>query len=187
MIDVALPFDKQDKDVHRYEIVDARGRLRLTVPLSKPHSFTGKPTWNDTRVSTHDEWWCKHRTALESAYGRTPYFEFIFDRFSNIFRSPEKWPDGAPSALDVIREANSAVCEVLMIDTPVEYGAPEDMYQKYSQATIIDLRDANFKNPSMPPYWQVRRAIHGFQSDLSILDLIFNLGPEGAIYLRAGS
>ena len=37
----------------------------------------------------------------------------------------------------------------------------------------------------MPPYWQVRGSIHGFMADLSVLDLIFNLGPEAPLYLKS--
>ena len=72
VIDTAIRYDKRQKAVHRYDIADVRGPMQLTVPLGKPHGCQGTPTWADAAVSTHDEWWLRHRVTLESAYGRTP-------------------------------------------------------------------------------------------------------------------
>ena len=167
-INAAERYDKRCKAAHRYEIVDVRGRLSLTVPIAKPHGVEN-PTWADCPVSTHDEWWRRHRTALESAYGRTPYFEFLIDKFNCIFRSPEEW-DRWPSILDLIRVSNGIICDILYFDRHLEYVG----------------RLADFEPPTtpLPAYWQVRQHIHGFQPGLSILDLIFNLGPEAAMYIR---
>ena len=171
VIDAAAHYDKRCKAAHRYEIVDVRGRLQLTVPLAKPAPAPGaRPTWADCAVSTHDEWWRRHRTALESAYGRTPYFEFLIDKFDGVFRSPEEWPKW-PSALDLIREANRAVRSILLIDSPMVYATEP-------QTVHTD------PGPALAPYWQVRQHLHGFQPGLSVLDLLFNLGPEAALLMR---
>ncbi len=45
VVDAALHYDKRQKDVHRCEIADTRGLLRLTVPLGKPHGCDHAPTW----------------------------------------------------------------------------------------------------------------------------------------------
>ena len=160
-VDYGLRYNKRDKAVHRYEIIDVRGRMFLTVPLGKPHGIE-HPTWADCPVSTHDRWWRRHRTALESAYGRTPFFEFIIDRFNPVFRSPEEWHEW-PSIIDLIREANAVVLPLLGIG---------------------EMPGVS-RNVDGEEYWQVRSHIHGFQSGLSILDLIFNLGPEAALFLRS--
>lgn len=188
VVDAAVRYDKRCKAVHRYEIVDARGRLQLTVPLGKSFGKgapvgDGFPTWNDTLVSTHDDWWRRHRTALESAYGRTPYFEFIIDRFNGVFRSPEDWPSW-PTAIDLIREANRVVCECLAIDTFLEYSMKKESLPYEAGLLKADMRSSSFDSAGEPPYWQVRRHIHGFQEGLSVLDIIFNLGPEAILYLR---
>lgn len=180
VVDTATRYDKRCKAVHRYDIIDARGRLQLTVPLGKPHGCEGFPTWADTAVSTHDEWWHRHRTSLESAYGRTPYFEFLIDKFDGVFRSPAGWGTW-PNALDLIREANRVVCGILDIAEP-SYGAADS-----APSEVCDLRDADFRCPNQPPYWQVRQHLFGFAGGLSILDLIFNLGPEARLYLSANN
>lgn len=169
-VDIGARYDKRCKAVHRYDIVDARGPLSLTVPMCKPHGMEGAATWADVAVSVHDRWWQRHIVALESAYGRTPYFEFIIDRFDRVFRSPHHW-ENEPSAIDIIREANKAVFSVLSLDDPVDYRRVE--LSAYTPIEEIS-----------EPYWQVRQHIHGFTGGLSVLDLLFNLGPEAWWYLK---
>ena len=55
---------------------------------------------------------------------------------------------------------------------------------------FIDLRDAIRPKRPLPdsefdprPYYQVRAARHGFLPNLSVLDLLFNEGPEGIFWL----
>ena len=75
VVDTSLRYDKRFKSVHRYSIADARGELRLTVPVSRPEGafLAGNLTWRDVTVSAHGRWWEVHLQALESAYGRTPF------------------------------------------------------------------------------------------------------------------
>jgi hypothetical protein len=168
VVDCSMQFDKRKKATHRYSIADTRGVLDLTVPISRPH---GPATWAQAMVSPHGEWWHVHRIALESAYGRTPFFEFVFYRFADIFADPRH---ESPSVIDIVKQADTAVREFLQIPTEVVYGpAPHG---------AIPL-DGDFATPQMPPYWQIRADKLGFIPSLSILDLIFNLGPEATLYL----
>ena len=80
IIDRNWRFDKRKKFTHRCTIADTRGELQLTVPIEKPFK-SHETTWNNIKVSSHGEWWNVHRVALESAYGRTPFFEFYIDYF----------------------------------------------------------------------------------------------------------
>ena len=172
VIDTSMPFDKRQKAVHRYEIADTRGRLALTVPITKAHDLGRRPLWSDTIVSSHGEWWKLHITALESAYGRTPYFEFIIDKFNEIFVNPDKFPR---NVIELIELADTKIREILQIETPVEWGT--------SQNSAIDLRNTSFETPQMPEHYQIRADRLGFIPSLSILDLIFNLGPESVLYI----
>lgn len=175
-VDTSVRYDKRAKSVHRYDVADTRGLLSLTVPLGKPRSFRSA-TWADAPVSTHDQWWHQHRVTLESAYGRTPYFEFIYDRFAPLISDPSQQPEW-PSALSLARDADRLVRGVLGFDNQVVWAPAEP------SETSIDLRRADFKVSGLPPYRQIRADRLDFIPDLSILDLIFNLGPEAAFYLR---
>lgn len=183
VIDITVRYDKRCKPVHRYDIIDARGKISLTVPLGKPFSSDKNPTWLEAPVSTHDEWWKKHITTLESAYGRTPYFEFLIDKFSNVFRSPKEW-SFRPNILDLIVEANKAVCSVISPEKSIIYKslAIDSANSSYNNR-ITDFRKNTFFCEHQRPYWQIRQNLFGFCGGLSILDLIFNLGPESGPYI----
>ena len=169
VVDTALRFNKRAKSVHRYDIADVRGCMALTVPIV--HA-SGSARWRDVMVSRHGDWWRLHRTAWESAYGRTPYFEFLIDRFDGILADP----GDDLSVTELIARADRVVLDCLRLDCGRVHGeAPAD---------ALDLRGADFVCPTMPPHFQVRQSSLGFIADLSILDLLFNLGGDAAIYLK---
>ncbi len=173
VIDRGVRYDKRAKDVHRCEIVDTRQRVLLTVPVSKGTGHVSR--WEDMVVSAHDSWWERHVTALESAYGRTPFFEFYIDRLL-----PFMGPDavGRP-IVDIDIELDAVMRRLLLIDTKVTYDAtalnPEE---------IVDYRREAIPPSGLGPYWQVRADKLGFTAGLSILDLLFSLGPEAARHIH---
>ena len=118
VIDRDLRYDKRNKAVHRYDIADTRGRLTLTVPVSKPATEReGQRLWADMQVSAHGRWWEVHATALESAYGRTPYFEHYFPKFEALFAArPLAEPEGV---VDLCLRADAIVREILGIPAPI--------------------------------------------------------------------
>ena len=164
--DWSRPFDKREKGTHRFTIADTRGRLDLTVPIAKPH--TSRCAWDSIGVSTHGAWWDVHRVALESAYGRTPYFEFYIDRFLPMLTAgvTERFPLLAHLAGAWETEI-ADILGLTLLDRPREGYAimPDD-------------------SADIQPYRQVRADRLGFIPGLSVLDLIFNLGPEAQIYLN---
>lgn len=160
------PYNKRMKQVHRYTISDANGIMDLTVPVEKPLSAK-KATWNSVRISRHGEWWNVHRTALESAYGRTPFFEFYIDRLLPFMDSDT--PDRFSSIAELAVESEKKVLEILFLPQPAISPENADCFPG--------------KNRELPPYWQLRQDRFGFIPDLSVLDLIFSLGPESALYI----
>jgi len=157
-------FDKRCKEAHRFRIADTRGPLELTVPVEKPYGRT----WADTRVSLHGRWWEVMATALESAYGRTPFFEFYADDFLPLISDPGRF-----TTVAALNEAfDAAIRRAIGLQKEVTYvsgGQP---------AAIGPYEPA--------PYWQVRAGKLGFMPGLSILDMIFNLGPETLLRLAEG-
>lgn len=163
VIDTATPFDKNQKAAHRCRIADVRGPVELTVPIAKPYGHT----WGSTRISLHGRWWEVMKTTLESAYGRTPYFEFIADEFLEIIADP----DSFTTVADLNRRFDIAIRHCLDIRKEVSY-------EPLGEATIKKIPEFE---PA--PYWQVRADKLGFISGLSVIDLIFNLGPEAILTL----
>ncbi|MDE6650914.1 MAG: WbqC family protein [Paramuribaculum sp.] len=169
-----MRFDKRFKSTHRTSIADTRGILDLTVPVAKPQHSTSA-SWSEATVSPHGGWWNIHLTALESAYGRTPFFEFYIDDFLPLFKENAC----GTSITDFDGALDAIIRRLLGLSTEVEHlTAPE------LPGGVKDLRKANFSTLApVAPYYQVRADRLGFIPDLSILDLLFNLGPEAPLHL----
>ena len=108
-----------------------------------------------------------HRVALESAYGRTPYFEFYIDRFLPMLTTgvTERFPKLHALSTAWDRE----IRDILGLTSDRTKGDPLPQ-----PCREIEIR----------PYRQVRGDKLGFIAGLSILDLVFNLGPEAQLYLN---
>ncbi len=176
VIDTSMRFDKRRKQMHRCEIADTHGRLTLTVPIEKPRSMTSA-LWSDITVSGHDRWWTKHLEALRSAYGRTPFFEYYIDSFMPFFsRSAE-----GMKLMDMNMRLDELVRQILCIDTAVTCSMENIRFNGHTD----DFRSIPIQTPASRPYYQIWSRKYGFMANLSILDLIFNMGPEAPLVLRS--
>lgn len=167
-MDFNLLYDKRLKEAHRCEIADKEGRARLTACIGKPHGIE-RATWADVPLSPHNRWWHTHRVTLESAYGRTPFFEFYIDRFLPFLT------DGVTDRYPTLRALDEAIDAEIRRFLLLPAASESSELSEFSE--ISELSDAL-------PYWQVRADRLGFIGGLSVLDLIFNLGPEAALHIR---
>lgn len=184
VIDDTLHYDKRFKSAHRCAIAFTDGPVNLTVPVAKPHGID-HASWLHTAVSTHGHWWTLQRPALETAYGRTPFFEYYIDRFTPLF--DEAWIATCPPVTELCARADAIVRSLLGLTTEVTHHT--DTVADVAAALagpVVDLRRADpAAMAEVPPYWQVRGDTLGFMPGLSILDLLFNLGPEAPLHLLA--
>lgn len=177
IIDCNQRYNKRMKTTHRCLITDTHGVLTLTVPIEKPIR-SHQTAWNDIKVSRHGEWWNVHRVTLESAYGRTPFFEFYIDRFLPFLRQRNNANDESLTDLDC--GIDNVIRDILGIDSQISYHLPE----KTADDNIKDYRSNDFSFVTPVEYYQVRQSRHGFLPCLSVLDLIFNMGPEAPLVLK---
>ncbi|MDD6437420.1 MAG: WbqC family protein [Prevotella sp.] len=164
---------------NRCVIATTAGLQSLTVPTegyNTPKCYT-----KDIRISDHGNWRHLHWNALASAYGESPFFEFYADDLRPFFES--KWT----FLIDFNMAITEKMCELLDIHPSISLS---NAYQDATAAEADDFRDAI--RPKRPladpdfapkPYYQVFKAKHGFLSNLSILDLLFNEGNEAVLYL----
>lgn len=167
---------------NRCNIVGANGVLSLSVPIVKPDA-PDVPVC-DIRVSDHGNWLHLHWNAIVSAYNSTPYFEYYRDDFAPFF---EKVP---AFLFDFNEQLRETVCGLLDIHPCVVY---TDSYRRDLLPQEEDLREAIHPKRKAPetrlgfhptPYYQVFSQKFGFVEDMSILDLLFNMGPESVIVLQ---
>lgn len=152
---------------NRCWIDSPNGKLALSVPIDRSTFVGGKCLMKDVRISEHSDWQRQHWYALESSYYNSPFFEYLQDDFHPIYLKRWKW-------LMDLNETLTATCLELLDVSPVTIGRTEE----YVPTEDVD-------NPLVPnEYYQVFKAKHGFQPDLSIIDLIFNMGPESILYLK---
>ena len=181
VIDRYCRYDKRRKLMHRYDIADVNGRLTLTVPITKPRIGA---TWNDAGVSAHGGWWNIHKVALWSAYGRTPFFEYYIDELMPYLQPR----DGVQpeSLMDLNTGIDAIIRRIVGIESNVRYEltAEEKELITNSDKSIIDHRNSNFELEQPIEYYQVRATQQGFIPNLTMLDLIFNMGPETPIVLK---
>lgn len=155
---------------NRCTIDSPNGELNLTVPIDKSNFSTGaKCMMKDVRISYRENWQHQHWNAIQSSYFNSPFFEYLQDDFRPIYL--QHW-----TYLMDLNEALIAKCCEL-IDIQPSITRSEDFISQRDMGQESRVESQN------PPYYQVFAYKHGFQSNLSIIDLLFNLGPESLLYL----
>ena len=167
---------------NRCVIAGANGVLTLSVPIVKP--ATPKTFSCDIEISDHGNWQHLHWNAIISAYNSSPFFEYYADDFAPFYRKNFQF------LLDFNEELRSLVCRLLEIEPQVDFS---------TEYMTADCSDTDFRETIHPKkeitetdspfivkeYYQVFRQKHGFLPNLSIIDLLFNMGPEARLILQA--
>jgi len=173
---------------NRCLIATTQGVQALTVPVEHADSMLMK----DIRISDHGQWRHLHWNALQSAYGESPFFEYYQDDIRPFFETPQVGSAGM-KRWDYLFDFNEAIrtkmCELIDIQPHVAY--TEDYTpETEGMAQTVSYRDSIRPKHPVPdsdfvpkPYYQVYQQKYGFLANLSILDLLFNMGPESIFYL----
>lgn len=171
---------------NRCLIATTQGIQALTVPVERGHSALPLGTSKhaalikDIRISDHGNWRHLHWHALQSAYGESPFFEYYQDDIQPFFEN--RW-DYLIDFNEAIREK---ICELIDIQPIVAYTSAYMAAQSHDFRSAITPKHPDYDPDFTPkPYYQVYQQKHGFLPNLSILDLLFNMGPESIFYLTA--
>jgi hypothetical protein len=163
---------------NRYDILGANGKLTLTVPVlgQKGAKIPTKEIYIDNQLL----WQRNHLRSIIAAYGSSPYFEHYIDQISSVFSKKYDL------LIDFNQEAARILWEILQVKEPIIYS--KHYIEKDNSA--IDLRPyfkpARFKliKKETTSYLQTFADKFNFIPNLSILDMVFNLGPEVSENLR---
>lgn len=160
---------------NRMEIVTAGGVRTLTVPVKRSnHSRT-----EEVEVDYKDRWNIVHLRTLTAAYAASPYFLYYKDDIEMLLmRRYDRLLDMNSAALDWILAKLKVQCRVsLTTDYRPESGDDDDYRSLFTPKRPLPTE-------GMKPYYQVFADRMPFVPNLSVLDLMMNLGPEARKYLE---
>ena len=155
---------------NRTEIYGANGKLNLTIPIS--HNKNQKNQLDrDVNIFNDSSWQRDHWKSLESSYRSSPFFEFYEDDLYPFFhRTHEK-----------LMDLNIALIKKIfsLLEITIKFKKTNKV-DEFSE--LINAKQKTIYK--IPIYHQVFNSKYGFINNLSILDLIFNVGPESNNYLK---
>lgn len=164
---------------NRTYISNDRGKHILSIPIIHAGRANGRQKYKDVLIDNSYPWQRQHWRTLETAYRASPFFEFYEDEIKALYNQPyERLLDFNLKTIETIFDCLQLEMPRVKSDsfaiTPV---ANED-YRFLISSKLQHQLDIN-------SYTQVFDDRHGFLPNLSILDALFNLGPNTVDYLNA--
>jgi len=173
-------FDFYQKQTYRNRchIAAANGVMALSIPVEK--SSGEKILMRDVRISEHNDWQINHWRSIESAYNSTPFFEYYKDDLLPFFT--RNWT----FLWDFNQEIQTKILELLDLQPVICF---TEVYKNKLDDAFLDLRETihpkkESQLSSLKPYYQVFEQRYGFQPNLSIIDLLFNMGNESQLIIH---
>ncbi|MBO5865278.1 MAG: WbqC family protein [Bacteroidaceae bacterium] len=177
VVDDVSPFVKQTFR-NRAVVAAENGAQPLTVPVVHDGA---KVAMRDIRISEHGNWRHQHWNALVSAYRKSPFFEYYADDFVHFYEERDGF------LMDFNLRLHAVVCDLLGLEIDVKFLSDEAV----GGSGRLDMRHiaepkalAALGVGMSQSYYQVFAQRNGFIPSLSIVDLLFNTGPEGLLVLR---
>ena len=175
---------------NRCIIPTTNGIQALSIPVSCPQgSQLSKTPMRDVRISDHGNWRHIHWNALCSAYGESPFFDYYQDDLRPFFE--RKWTFLFDFNMEIILKMVELLDIRVKINLTTAFLSDASMAENATENSLVDdFRDViRPKHPGLDsdfmarPYYQVYQQKHGFQPNMSILDLLFNEGNEAILWL----
>ena len=159
---------------NRCVILSANGVQKLSIP--KERKSSDKTLITNIKISNTQNWQKLHWQSLISSYNSSPFFEYYKDNLEEFYLNPQL------NLFDFNVKLTETILSFLQTEKQIKFTSEfSDNFDG------VDFRNHTFKNNNMEKYEQVFADKIEFQSDLSVLDLLFNLGPETTSYLQRQS
>lgn len=179
----AVVFENEDnyqKQTYRNRmyIYGANGKLILNIPIKHTGNKTQHQKYRDVRIENDFRWQDQHWKSLQAAYRTSPFFEFYEDDFAPLYEKRYNF------LLDFNYDCLEMALESLQLDLEFD----KTLSFKKEPENVIDARHLILakgeENHSFDQYNQVFESKYGHIPNLSVVDLIFNEGPNSLSYLK---
>lgn len=163
---------------NRCYIYGANGPLMLNIPLMKVHA---ERSIKDKKISYDMDWQTLHWRSLEACYRSSPYFEYYEEELQGLYIDKK-----TVYLLDFNEMLEERIKDMLKLDY---FKVKTESYERLSEEKdfrqLIHPKNDFMKNSfAFPKYIQVFENKYGFIPNLSIIDLLFNEGPQAKNYLE---
>ncbi|MFC4219700.1 WbqC family protein [Flagellimonas marina] len=173
-------FQKQTYRNRCYICTD-KGKHMLNIPIKHVGGAEGRQKYTDVELDNTYNWKKIHWRTLETAYRTSPFFEFYEDDIRPLYEGND----------DSLFEYNLKTIQTIADCLGIEFPTEKTSRYEPEPGNYFDARflvEAKKETPlKMEPYTQVFGERHGFIPNLSVLDLLFNEGPNTLSYLKSQS
>lgn len=171
---------------NRFRFYSDKGAQMLNFPIVHESGTHSLPI-TEIKVDYSTQWVRVTENAIASAYYSSPYFEYYKDELFAILDShPATLWELDMALIEFFLRKTGIKVEFRLTDRYHVPGAvPEEYGEDYREAIHPKRQNTVLEDLSLKkPYWQVFSHKYGFLSNLSILDLLFNEGPDSIMYLK---
>lgn len=148
-------------NIKPYYLIGGANQIEtLRIPIT---SQTKNSTPDQWCISYETKWVREHKNAWRTAYGKSPFYPYYDYKLEAI--------------LDLHKESFKDLHESMM-NLLLPWIGLEDLRREKTFPENLNSQ------PEIKPYYQVFETKFGFRKGLSILDLIFNIGPEAVTYFH---
>lgn len=163
---------------NRKKIATSTGILQLTIPILHNKASQERQQTFEVRIENTFHWQRDHWRSLKVAYQTSPYFEYYEDTFEPLYHN----------TYDRLIDFNMALHEIIMDCLQLEIPICYTTAYKKVLTDALDYRHLILAKKEsairLPQYHQLFNEKHGYLPNLSVLDLLFNEGPNAITYLE---
>ncbi len=186
---------------NRCFIGSANDRQSLSIPIESSGGM--KRNIRDIRVSDHANWRHQHWYAIRSTYNSSPFFEFYEDDFAPFFNKKYEFLfDFNYELMVMISDLIGIKDNIILTEDYIEPSRDMETGLLLNNDILIDDKKVADYRYSIHPkrdhklsdkefidieYYQLFSQKWGFRPNLSIVDLLFNMGPESLLILKDSS
>ncbi|WP_423998725.1 WbqC family protein [Maribacter sp. IgM3_T14_3] len=163
---------------NRSYISNDRGKHILSIPIIHAGRANGRQKYKDVLIDNSYPWQRQHWRTLETAYRASPFFEFYEDEIKGLYNQPYE------KLLDYNLKTIETIFECLQLEMPTEKTLAYETNPEGKEDFRFLISAKFTPQLNIESYTQVFGDRHGFTPNLSILDLLFNLGPNSIEYLK---